>query len=98
MSNSETVPTDAIWQALLNGDPGPAVALFDALMDADFAFAAGGFLRDLAERLEDAGELLDDPSQHECFCDALRSAILCCLQDDEEALAALREEVVSDNS
>ena len=79
---NSAVPTASIWTALLDGDPAPAVALFDALMDTDFGWAAGGLLRDVAERMHDADEYVE-PNAKERFMAAALTVLSTCLDDDE---------------
>lgn len=83
---------DAIWSSLLDGDPGPALAFSDALLDNDMPFAAGGFLRDLAERLHDVGDALPDENQRHAFTEAIHAVLLHALDHDEKALADLLAE------
>lgn len=90
------LPMNAIWQALLNHDPGPAVAFFDLLVNSDFSFAADGFLRDLAERMLDADDHVDSEEQRAQFCDAVRQTISHCLQHDVEAVEQLLQEAAED--
>ena len=89
-------PTESIWQGLLDGDPGPTVALFDALLDADLAHAAGGMLRDIAERLGDIQDYVDAAEQQERFSRTAREALTCCLNGDQVAIDALLLETASD--
>lgn len=95
MASSLGNPAETVWAGLVAGDPGPTVALFDALMDADFAFAAGGLLRDLAERLGDADEVISDERERIQFVSAVQQALLHCLDNDEEAVDALMREANS---
>jgi hypothetical protein len=76
----------------VSGDPGPAVALFDALMASDFSFAAGGMLRDLAERIADS-EHLDDQIQRKRFDETVKQVLLVCHNDDASLVAALLDEM-----
>ena len=80
---------DSIWNSLTDGDPGPAQALVDALLDNDMAFAAGGFLRDLAERLSDVGEVMEDDEQREKFVLAIHEVLPVSHDHDESAVAEL---------
>jgi hypothetical protein len=84
-------PTDALWVGLLSGDPGPAVAFFDALMASDLAFAAGGLLRDVAERIVDAGEVIEDDRERSSFIDAAQQVLEQCLPDSVAVAALLQE-------
>lgn len=90
----QIVPSfDAIWNALLDGDPGPALALATALIDNDMSFAAGGFLRDLAERIQpDSLQLLADDAQRQSFDVATRQALLEMLDGNHVALEELLAE------
>lgn len=88
-------PTESIWHGLLDGDPGPTVALFDALIDGDLAHAAGGMLRDIAERLRDIHDHVEQPHQRERFATAARKALVCCLNGDQAAVEALLRETAS---
>ena len=74
-SKSNTLPAHQIWQSLLEGDPGPAVAFFDSLLNADFGYAAGGFLQDITDRLADAHEYIPDEAQREAFVASARQVV-----------------------
>ncbi|MEZ6116872.1 MAG: hypothetical protein R3C28_09915 [Pirellulaceae bacterium] len=83
----------AIWERLLAGDPGPLVALFDALLDADLNRAAGGLLDDVAERILLADEQIEDVQQIAEFARAAKAGLLQCCDGDEEELRDLMERV-----
>lgn len=91
MHDSKSLPTHHVWQSLLDGDPGPAVAFFDSLMEADFSFAAGGLIQDVAERIGDADQYLADETLRSRFVAAARQVVEHCLQDDSNAI----EEIMS---
>ena len=88
MSRSAPLPLHIVWQGLLGGDPGPAIAFFDSLMDADLAYAAGGLLQDIAERIEDIGQFAEDQQQHEAFVMAAKQVINECAIDPDEFSAS----------
>jgi len=88
MSDLET-----IWSSLLDGDPGPSLSFVDALLHNDLPFAAGGVLRDLAERMVDAGSAIDDEQQRAKFADAVKQVLTHAYRDDEAALQELLDEV-----
>lgn len=90
------IPLEQVWDGLLNGDPGPFVALFDSLMDSDLPFAAGGLLRDLAERIANVSEEIDDDATQQQFIATSKQAILVCLQNDEAQLTALLQEATDE--
>lgn len=87
----QPVPTNAIWERLLEGDPGTVVAMFDSLLDADLPYAAGGLLRDVAERMADAHDFCDENQQRK-FREAAQMAIHHCLDGDEQSVRELMEE------
>lgn len=89
-------PLQSIWQALLEGDPGPAVAFFDSLIASDFAYAAGGLLRDIAERIADLDTSLDDDLTSNRFRDAAKKMLESCLDGDLSAVADLMAETQED--
>ena len=78
MSESKSLPTHQIWQSLLDGDPGPAVAFFDSLAEADFGYAAGGFLQDISDRLADAHEYIGDEAKRDAFVAAVQQVLEVC--------------------
>lgn len=82
-----------IWERLLVGDPGPLVALFDALLDADLNRAAGGLLDDVAERILLAHEQIEDVQQAAEFSQAAKAALLHCCDGDDVELQKLMEQV-----
>ena len=82
-----------IWERLLVGDPGPLVALFDALLDADLNRAAGGLLDDVAERILLADEQIEDVQQAAEFSQAAKAALLNCCDGDDVELQKLMEQV-----
>ena len=83
---------DRIWESLMRGDPGPAVAFVDLLTDCDFSFAAGGLLRDLAERLVDVEQYVEDAHQREQLVEAIHAVLMhCCDQDSAEVDRLLEE-------
>ena len=86
---------EAIWRSLLVGDPGPALALIDALLEQDMAFAAGGFLRDLAERRNDAGDCIADEVERKVFITAVDQTLELALEGDHDAVASLLQESLS---
>lgn len=82
---------DSIWNSLRQGDPGPAVALIDALMDNDFAAAAGGVLSDLAERMLDAHEVIEDENERSQFVSAIEEVLRHALPDTHDYDAFITE-------
>ena len=86
---------DVAWDNLRLGDPAPFVALFDLLLASDFPFAAGGILRDLADRIVDADDVFDDVAERERFVDTAKKAILTCEDGDEAALKSILDEAVN---
>lgn len=86
MNDSNSLPTHSIWQGLLDGDPGPAVAFFDSLMEADMSYAAGGLVQDIAERVGDVDQYLANETQRSQFVDAARQVVTHCLQGDSTAI------------
>ena len=86
MNDSNSLPTHSIWQGLLDGDPGPAVAFFDSLMEADLSFAAGGLVQDIAERVGDADQYVANETQRSQFVEAARQVVRHCLQGDSAAI------------
>ena len=92
MSNAGTpFSLDTVWSSLLDGDPGPALSFADALVDNDMAFAAGGFLNDLAERMHDADESIEDDQQRSAFVAAIEQVLRHALDNDPSALDELLE-------
>lgn len=87
---------EVVWDSLRAGDPAPFVALFDLLLASDFPFAAGGILRDLAERILDAKDVIEDEADCERFVTAAKSAIVACEDGNEAALQDLLEEAEND--
>ena len=71
--------------------PGPALAFFDQLIESDLSFAAGGLLRDIAERLGDADEHLAG-TERETFRRASLEVISHGLGNDAQAIASLLAE------
>ena len=92
MNDPMLPPPQLIWSRLLEGDPGSAVAFFDSLLAADLAFAAGGFLRDLAERIADVDEFVEDETERLRFINAVKEAITHCLDGDVHAIEELMSE------
>ena len=88
MSNLES-----IWNSLLEGDPGPSLSLVDSLLDNDLSFAAGGLLRDFAERMVQADSEIDDDQQRAEFVDAINQVLAHAYRDDEASLKELLDEV-----
>lgn len=85
MNASKSLPTHLIWQGLLDGDPGPAVAFFESLLAADCSFAAGGLARDVAVRIHDVHEFVDDAQGQALFVTAAREFVAYCLGSDAVA-------------
>ena len=84
---------ESIWNSLLEGDPGPSLSLVDSLLDNDLSFAAGGLLRDLAERMVQADSEIDDDQQRVEFVDAINQVLAHAYRDDEASLKELLDEV-----
>lgn len=79
------------WDALRQGDPGPIVAFVDALLSHDMAFAAGGLLRDIVERIRDASETLDAEEQKRFLAASLQALMIVYDGDRDEVEQLLRE-------
>ena len=86
-----SLPLETLWAALLDGDPGPAVAFADLLLDHDLPYAAGGFLHDLAERYRDADELITAATARQQFRSAVHTVLSHGLDHDPAAVAELLE-------
>ena len=77
---------DTIWNTLLHGDPGPALAFVEALIENDMAYAAGGFLQDLVERVHDAQDTIEQEQQRVQFVEAAKHVVLASVGNDKAAL------------
>ncbi len=88
MSDVET-----LWGSLLEGDPGPSLAFVDLLLNNDLPFAAGGVLRDLAERMVDAGSSIEDDNKCQRFVEAVNRVLRHAYREDPDALQDLLDEV-----
>ena len=88
----DSLPLATIWTALLAGDPGPALSFVDALIENDLPFAAGGFLQDLAERLNDAQQTIDDQQKLAQFVEAAEQTLLHACDGDQAMVAQIREQ------
>ncbi len=96
VESGESQSYSQVWQGLMAGDPGPYVAMFDSLLNGDFPFAAGGLLRDLAERIIDADDFVECDDERKLFVETATQALLTCEQGDETALKQLLAEAEAD--
>lgn len=70
--------------------------MFDSLLNGDFPYAAGGLLRDVADRIIDADDFVECDDERRLFVETATTAILACEQGDESALEKLLAEAEAD--